>query len=236
MKRMVALFLAVLMMAVIPAALAEDKKPSITAQGTGTVSLAADMANIQIGALTRAATVAEAQSKNDAIMNAVIAALIKEGVAKEDIITSQYNVNLVYTDPFQQQSTGTTEKYEVSNLVNITVRELPRISTLIDAAAKAGANNIYGLTFSSSKSTEAYQKALQRAVEDANARAKALAAAAGKELGDIISITSEQTYNAMYGASNYMDMLSAKAQGAAIVSGDVSVAANVTVTYAIKWQ
>lgn len=233
MKKLSLIVAIVLALSLSLTALAADDAATVTVTGSATVSLSADTATIQIGASTRQPTVAQAQSENDAIVTAVLEALANAGIAKQDIATSMYNVNVLQPDPYMQPAT-TEVQYEVSNMLYVTIKDLTKLSAAIEAASVAGANNIYGLFFASSKNQEAYDRALTRAVEDAARKADVLAKAVGKELGSVVSIGDEQIYNGMFGVMNSMEMM-AKDAGAVIVTGDVSVSANVKVTYNLKW-
>lgn len=235
MKKIVSIALALLLLAPILPGFAQDANRVIKVTGTATVSLMADTATIQIGTNTKADTVSKAQSENNTIMQKVIAALEREGIAKEDIVTSYYDVSMRMDQVFGDSTADQAgNMYEVSNMLYITIKDLDKLVQAIDSALAAGANSIYGLVFSSSKSTEAYHTALQRAVEDAQAKAKVLADAVGKELGDVITVTNEALYGGSFGARNAMDMIAGSEKGAAIITGDVSVTASVIVEYELK--
>ena len=235
MKKIVSIALALLLLAPILPVFAHDANRVIKVTGTATVSLMADTATIQIGTNTKADTVSKAQSENNTIMQKVIAALEREGIAKEDIVTSYYDVSMRMDQVFGDSTADQAgNMYEVSNMLYVTIKDLDKLVQAIDSALAAGANSIYGLVFSSSKSTEAYHTALQRAVEDAQAKAKVLADAVGKELGDVITVTNEALYGGSFGARNAMDMIAGSEKGAAIITGDVSVTASVIVEYELK--
>lgn len=235
MKKIVSIALALLLLAPILPGFAQDANRVIKVTGTATVSLMADTATIQIGTNTKADTVSKAQSENNTIMQKVIAALEREGIAKEDIVTSYYDVSMRMDQVFGDSTADQAgNMYEVSNMLYVTIKDLDKLVQAIDSALAAGANSIYGLVFSSSKSTEAYHTALQRAVEDAQAKAKVLADAVGKELGDVITVTNEALYGGSFGARNAMDMMAGSEKGAAIITGDVSVTASVIVEYELK--
>jgi uncharacterized protein YggE len=235
MKKIVSIALALLLLAPILPGFAQDANRVIKVTGTATVSLMADTATIQIGTNTKADTVSKAQSENNTIMQKVIAALEREGIAKEDIVTSYYDVSMRMDQVFGDSTADQAgNMYEVSNMLYVTIKDLDKLVQAIDSALAAGANSIYGLVFSSSKSTEAYHTALQRAVEDAQAKAKVLADAVGKELGDVITVTNEALYGGSFGARNAMDMIAGSEKGAAIITGDVSVTASVIVEYELK--
>lgn len=214
---------------------AEGEDAKLVVTGTATVSLQADSATIEIGAQTRGRTVGEAHKENARIMEDVIREMEKFGVSKEDIRTSQFYVY------FEQNSNVYSAaenliggSYTVTNMVFITLRDITRVSEAIDAAATVGANNIYNLTFQSSRSTEGYHQALRRSVEDAREKALVLAEASGKTLGDIILVESNEAYGAPYGIQNRADFLSEAAVNTPILSGDVSISAYVTLTFALK--
>lgn len=228
------LITALLLSLCLPTLAETEDDRTITVSGNATVSLLADMATIEIGVENNSPDVAVAQQENAAAMNQVIAALKEAGVAEEDLITSNFNVYSSYD--YNYSSLGQEERtlvYTVSNMLSVTVRDLSRIGDLIDVAVDAGANQMYGLSFTSSESNAAYQKALTRAVEDAAAKAQVLCNAANVTLGDLLHIDAQQSgYN--YGVSNVYLAKTEDAAGAGIVSGDVQVSATVTLTYEIK--
>ena len=216
----------------LPARADDDRV--IEVQGSASVSLTADLATVEIGVETTHADVSQAQSENTRLMNAVIDALKNAGVADEDLITSNFNVYAGYD--YNYSSLGTEERtrtYTVSNMLSVTVRDLATIGQLLEIAVDAGANQIYGLNFSSTQNNAAYEKALTRAVEDAREKALILCTAAGVDLGQLVTIRSQDT-GYVYGARNTLTLDAAAAKGAAIVSGDVQVSASVTLVFEIR--
>lgn len=234
MKKLLACILtALLLFALAAPALGEDDR-TITVSGSATISLMADMATLEIGVETTSQDVAQAQSQNAYEMNNVIAALKNAGVSEDDLITSNFNVWSGYEYATSSLGVETrTPVYTVSNMLSVTVRDLTAIGDLIDVAVKAGANQMYGLTFSSTENNAAYQQALTRAVEDAAQKAQVLCDAAKVTLGDLIHIDAQENgYN--YGIRNVYSAKETAADGAAIVTGDVQVSATVTLTYGIR--
>lgn len=231
MKKLLSIVMvALLVCALALPALADDWDDRvIKVSGNATVTLAADTATIQLGVNTKKPTVAQAQQENNQLMNAVLQALYGMGLTEKDVITSSFNV-YSYTD-YTADSQGMLY-YEVDNMLSVTIRDLSQIGAVLDAAMSAGANTTYGISFSSTQENEAYQKALTRAVEDAAQKAQVLAAAAGKTLGELVTIDATNSGFA-YGVSNVYSEKAMDA-GSVIVSGDVSVTANVTLEYAFK--
>jgi len=235
MKKMIALCLTCLLILLSVSALAEENPRLIRVSGNATVALAADTATLQIGVNTKKLTVQEAQKENATLMNAVLEALHAIGIEDQDIMTSQFNVSSMFdysVSSFGQEIR--TQYYEVQNNVSVTVHDLTLIGQVLDAAMEAGANTSYGITFSSTKQNEAYQKALTRAVEDAMQKANALAAAAKVQLGELVSMNATQNQYTVngYGVSNvYTYEAKAMDRGTVITSGDITVSADVTLEY-----
>ena len=228
-KLLTALLSLILLLTLCLPALADDNGCRLTVQGSATVSVKADYATLSIGVQTDDTTVALSQNANAAAMNAVLAALHAMGIDKDDITTSSFNV---YSYDDSSLLTKKSTKYHVTNMLTVTVRDLTLIGTVIDTATAAGANVLGGLSFESTARNEAYQKAMTRAVEDAKTKAQVLAAAAGKTLGELLSIETNGNYS-YAGATNYYAM-DAKEASTTIVSGDTLVSASVTLVYSFQ--
>lgn len=235
MKKITGLILAaVLMLSLSVAALAESDDRLITVTGTADVALPADGVTMQLGAMTRGDSVAEAQTENDRILEAVIKALRELNIDEKDISTNTYNVNA--DTPYWDMSASIkppSTTFIVTNMLNVTIRDLSILPKAIDAATKAGANQIYGLNFTSSKATEAYHKALGRAVEDAQKKAETLAAATGKTLGELLRVSTGQNDYTPYGMRNSISLPDAES-AKSIVAGDISISAFVTLVYGFR--
>jgi hypothetical protein len=126
---------------------------TITVVGHGSVRIEPDVAQVSIGLETLGESVSDAVEANGAKMTAILDALEAAGIAPEDIQTTNYSVQLDYRpEPMPRTGdTGTEEQpaqYRVSNMVNVTIRDLEKVSETLDAVIEAGANNIWGVSFS----------------------------------------------------------------------------------------
>ena len=234
-KLLICLLTALLLFALSIPAVGEEGTAVIRVAGNATVSLAADYATLQIGVNTRKATMSEAQAENARLMQAVIAAIYQTGIAEKDVNTSQFNVFTSNETSLDAEGKEIPRNvYMVENMLAVTVRDLDRLGTVLDAAMAAGANTTYGVNFSSTQENEAYQKALARAYQDAEAKARTLCEAAGKQLGALTLIDASQG-NFNYGLRNvYSAKGEADEAGTAILSGDVSVTASVMLEYQLR--
>lgn len=214
---------------------AKDPARTITVVGQGSTKVVPNVAHISIGVETRADVVADATQQNQVKMRAVVAALKLAGIADKDIQTSNYSISwnqypMPGRDVATEPVTGTL-KYTVSNMVNVTVRDLASVSEVLDTATEAGANNIWGISFSVDKPEAAQSEARTLAVADAKARAQALAQLGGVKLGQVMSMSEVMSSGPIY-------MERAVAQDAAgggtpISPGEVEVSYQVQVVYFI---
>lgn len=209
---------------------------TITVSGTGETLATPDIATINIGVQTQNADVKTAQQENALVMEGVINAILRAGIPREDIQSVGYNIYPVYDNtpmPFGQK----IQYYQVTNSVQVTVRNVSQTGEIIDAAVSSGANQVNSIAFSLSPSREAALRAevLTMAVDNARADADTVAKATG------VTITGVQTINvgSVYIPVNYDTSLSAaageaKAVPTPIQPGQVKVNAQVTVSYLIQ--
>ncbi len=215
-----------------------DYSPSetITVVGQGSVYIKPDIARVSIGVETSAETISEAVAENEAKMEAILAALEETGVDEKDIQTMNYSIQLDrYPEPMPRVETGTDEpkpQYRVSNMVNVTIRDLDSVGDVLDAVVEAGANNIWGISFALDDPSTAQADARADAIEDALARAEALAELSGLELGPVMSVS-----EIISGGAVPMAVMAERAVasgGGPISPGELEIGYQVQVTYFIE--
>jgi uncharacterized protein YggE len=134
----------------VPASAAEiqiaSQGPVVELSVSETVRSAPDVAEVGAGVTTRAATAREALTQNSQAMDRIVARLRQLGIAGEDIQTSNFNLSPQY-DYNQQSGEQVFRGYNVSNQVQVKLRDLPRAGEILDALVNAGANTIYGPNF-----------------------------------------------------------------------------------------
>lgn len=160
---------------------------TISITGTGEVILVPDMAYINVGIHTEADDVTSAVSANNQQAASITAAIVAMGVEAKDIQTSNFNVYSMSRYDNMSNIIGTY--FAVDNTLYIIVRDLPKLSELLDAALSAGANQIYGITFDIADRSGAIARARDLAIQDAEIKAAAVAETAGVALGKIQSIS-----------------------------------------------
>jgi uncharacterized protein YggE len=161
---------------------------TITVVGEGTVKIKPDIAQANIGVEVVEPTVKEASKGARDTMEAVLKALTEQGVDEKDIQTSGFSV---WTErPYGPEGpSGDELLYHVSNQVAVTIRDLNTVETVLGAAIEAGANNIYGVTFSLADPSQVESRARKEAVANAQAKAQELATLNDVEVGDVVSVS-----------------------------------------------
>lgn len=216
----------------VVAAASGDPTHGITVQGTATISLKPDQASISLGVDAQASTAAQAQANASKAMAAVIAAVKGQGVADADLATQGISLNPSYGDQAPNGSPRVTG-YQADQSVSVKVHDLDKVGPVIDAGVAAGATSVGGISFSLADPTVATNQARGMAVNDAHARAQALATAAGVTLGAPISITEESATQPpiYYGA---LDAAAAPGKVATPVQpGTTDVTVTINVVYSI---
>lgn len=211
---------------------------SLYINGNGTAEISPDIAYVNIGVHTEASTAVTAVSMNNTKAQKVMDALVEFGIQNKDLRTSNFSiVSLQKTDPSTGQVIGTY--YAVDNNIIVTVRDLPKMGSLLDNAIQAGANSINNVQFDVADNTAALKEARDQAMQNAIQQAQELADAAGIKLGKVLTINYSESVP-MFSGPTYMDYGKGggggvRAEYAVPVNpGQLTLTATVTITYALK--
>jgi uncharacterized protein len=185
--------------------LAEENQ--IVVGASGKVSVKPDMA--EFGALVKseAKTADQAAARTAEKYRAVQQALRQAGIPAEDAPTASFTVSPQW-EWDQSQGKNVLNGYSARHLVMVKVRNLSLTGKAVDAAVKAGADEVQQITFSSSRYDALRRQALAAAVANARGDAEIMAKAAGGRLGGVIELSVGQP---MYRPSPAMDVMAMKA-------------------------
>lgn len=207
---------------------------TLNATGEGKVYLVPDIAYVNIGVHSEAATVAEALKNNNAQAQAIQKALSDLGVDVKDIQTSAFNVYPMQQNPRPGDAEATVVTvYVVDNTVSVTVRDLAKLGDLLDTVVSSGANNINNIQFDVANKEAALTEARKQAIQDAQRQAQEIASAAGVVLGSIqsMNVNAIGQPGPMYSGKGGF----ATAEAAVPVSaGQMLISASANVTYIIQ--
>jgi uncharacterized protein len=197
----------------------------ITVVGTGSATAAPDVAEWSFGVRSEAESAKNALATNAAAARRVIRALRSAGVRRDSIRTEQVSL-WTQTDDNGRHVVG----YTATNSVHVTVR-IARAGAIVDAAVRAGANEVSGPTMIVSDTDAQYTQALDVAFDDARRHAEAIAAKAGVSLGPPLAIVESGGIEGPVIAERAV--LDAAAS-APIEPGKQEITAMLTVTFAIS--
>jgi uncharacterized protein len=213
---------------------AEKETNLITVSGTASLDTAPDEAELSIGVQTLNNDASISQQRNADIMHEVTAAIRAAGIPAENISTSQYS--LYELKEWNQLTQRDVSKgYQTTNTVIVTTDDLSIIGKVIDAAAKAGANNIGGITFKLSKDKESKVKQEVLALAALNGKEKAIAIASSLKV--VLGALSQVSETQFYYNPVVMESVAKASAGAAptpITPSDVTTSATLTVVYEVE--
>lgn len=164
----------------------------VTLEGTGTVTAKPDIAYVTLTVVTEGKVAADATKDNTASVTTLCAAVEGVGIKKDDIKTGGFYVSpkMHYANNEEPKIVG----YVVTNSLNVTVRDLKVLGSLIDKSIVGGANRVSSVRFDVTDKKSLFAQARKNAVADAKAKAALYAEAGGFKLGEIKSIVEHRVY------------------------------------------
>jgi uncharacterized protein YggE len=214
---------------------ATDQPPehTISVAGSGKVVVVPDLANVRLGVVIERNTARAAREAAAEAMTRVVAAIKKLGIDEKDIATANVSLSPVYSYPDNQAPR--IRGYQLQNTVSITVRDLDKLSDVLDDGVQAGATSVDGISFDVADRTASEAKAREAAVADAKAKADTLAGGLGVRVQGVASV-SEQVSTPVWYERSYGAGAAAPADAAAetpVLPGTTDIVITVQVTFLI---
>ncbi len=205
---------------------------SVVISETGEIYASPDLAVIAFSVVNEAKSVTGAMDENSATMNNVISAVKEQGVEDKDVKTTSFNIN-----PRYEYSEGTYGKrvlvgYEVIQKLQVKIRDLGKIGTIIGKATDSGANGVDDLYLTIDDQDALKKQAREQAIAKAKVRAEELALQLGVKLGKVVSFN-ENFY--VPRSATQLSMKEATGGGAVpeIQTGENKISVSIVVTYEI---
>ena len=199
----------------------------VTVTGEAEISVVPDAVRVHAGVVTQGKTAREATDANSRQMNALLAALKKDGIAERDVQTSRLSIN-----PMRAQGRGMDApitSFQTTNQVTVLVRDTAKLSALLDKIVDAGANNIGGIDFIVTEPGKPLDKVRAAAVEDARRKAEIYATAAGGKLGRALAINESNGGPRPYPKA----AMAVREMAVPIAAGEETLRISVTVTFSL---
>jgi len=235
-----------------------NMQTGISVSGSGEAKGKPDIARANLGVEVRAATVEQASAEANSRMAAVMNALKQAGIAQGDLRTHNYSINFEQEPvhpptPMPEPARGKEKLsaesaasapavaqaprgfYRVSNMVEVTIRDLTQVGQILERATEAGANNVWGISFELEDPYTLRAQARAQAVERAKHSAAELARLSGVELGPVVAVSENE-------GGGYMPMMKSMREGGSMAmanevpveQGEITLSHQVQITYALS--
>ncbi|MGR3270728.1 DUF541 domain-containing protein [Thalassococcus profundi] len=205
--------------------------PTISVSGEGSAFAAPDMATITLGVTARAKAADEAMAETSRITDAILQRLSAFDVAPRDTQTSDLSLNPVWSNRPGTNEAQRIDGFEASNRLTVRVRNLEQLGDILGEVLSDGANRLGGLSFGLQYPEPLMEEARRKAVEDAMARARTYAEAAGMTLGPVMSINEGGIR--MPRPEMAMAMRDA-AESVPVAGGETGITASVSMVFALE--
>lgn len=229
--------LCIVALSAIPALHAQDQKVQrqISMDGQASMMIAPDMATVSIGVETEGGNIADIKRDNDMRVAAIYDAVKGLGIATKDMQTSELSIQPVYDFSGRRRK---FLRYEMRNLVTITVRKLDIIEKVINASVREGSNVLEGVQFVVSNRDRLIDSLQVEAAKNARTRASDLATAVGVKLGKAITISASHMHEpeVMYGRKAFASMADAVGNEVStpVSGGEMKLRSTVSITFELE--
>lgn len=177
---------ALLVFSVAGTNLAAAAEPNtIAVSGMAEQEVAPDMAYIDVGINVRAADAETARTQEAQIASQIRRALLGLAITDNDLQNTSYYLYQEYK--VDRNGVRTADKYVLDSSIKVTVKDLDKLSQVIDNVVEAGATNISNITYTLSTQNIIQRQLLATAVENARDKAAVVANAGSRTLGNMLS-------------------------------------------------
>jgi uncharacterized protein YggE len=144
---------------------------------------------VTVAVVTQNSRAINAQQENAARTDAVLRALKAAAGANAEIKTSGYSLQPQRV--YKENQPPTIVGYEARNSVTVTLSDLNKLGSVIDAASQAGSNDISGIAFTLRQDRQARDRALSEATRVAMSKAQVIAQALGGRVVRVVEVQEE---------------------------------------------
>ena len=177
---------ALLVFSVAGTNLAAAAEPNtIAVSGMAEQEVAPDMAYIDVGVNVRADDAETARTQEAQIASQIRRALLGLAITDNDLQNTSYYLYQEYK--VDRNGVRTADKYVLDSSIKVTVKDLDKLSQVIDNVVEAGATNISNITYALSTQNIIQRQLLATAVENARDKAAVVANAGSRTLGNMLS-------------------------------------------------
>lgn len=220
---------------ILGAGLAEDKEPAertVKVQGEGKVTAVPDQAQLEFEVQEEGSRLEDVSAQVRDKMKKAFQTLKAFAISDKDFQTVSYNVQPKYK---YDKNGGENQRvgYIVTNRIRVVLKDVDSAGKVLEAVTQLEVSQVQGPDFGFSDPAQLRIQALKAAVEDAHAKAEALARSAGADLGKVISINETGSVMPPRPMAFRANAMVAQAE-VPIAKGEDEVTANVEMVYSLK--
>lgn len=229
---------ALLVFSVAGTNLADAAEPNtIAVGGMAEQEVAPDMAYVDLGITVRANDAETARAEEAKIAQQIRRSLLGLAITDNDLQNTGYYMHQEYK--VDRDGKRTAGQYVLNSSVKVTVRDLDKLSQVIDNTVKAGVTNIDSVSYALSTQNIVQRQLLAAAVENAREKAVVVANAGSRTLGSMLSadINGFTGGTIVAAGSNKLRSASVMADGAEateLAPGKIKLNARVQVVFALN--
>jgi uncharacterized protein len=217
---------------------ADDPRPSISVSGTAKVLVTPDQAAIAASVTSRFATLDEAVTDNQKLVEQLRNYLRDAGIEAKHVQTSQISIQPLWPETDRRHAASTDFEdllkksqpigYEATRSFQITIVDLTKFEQIYAGLLKSGVNSVGNVTFTSSKLREHRDTARLQAVRAAREKATAMAQELGAKLLTVKLIQEATEPRYQMAQNSFNDMSEAEGGWA---PGQIEIGASVHVEF-----
>lgn len=206
---------------------------TIVVNGVGTALSKPDRASVEFGVSATDADPRKAMADVSAASAKLTAGLKAAGIAEKALQTGGVQLQPQYN---YRKTPAKLTGYQASVNVVAKTENVDEVGDVIIAGTQAGATTVGGVTFDLSEDNPARYSASANAVTDARKRAEAMAKAAGRSVGQVVSMGQPEALQSseLLRYPNTHGMFAAAAPRLDIQPGQLTAGETVSVTFALK--
>ncbi len=208
-----------------------ESDSTITVKGTYTMQITNQIATYNIGLNSTNASKETAINEVKTKADNVIKALSEYGIPAQDIQTTNMSV-YQKEEPYYADGIQKFKKTDwiANTSLTVTLRDITKVDEFSDKVYAADVSDLNGPYFALDYNSDSDTEIMKKAIENVEKKAKTLAHAMGKQLGEVITIKEDDLLG--YPVTLQGKMMGGGGAGG-LPSGSTSVTKTVSVTYKI---
>jgi uncharacterized protein len=202
---------------------------TVTVTGTSTIKVAPDYATITVNLTSTGQTSAAALQADKGVLNHLVEAIRPFHVTNNDLQASNVNITQVRSLPrLPAQDPLVAGGYQVTDHLIVTVDDISKVTSVIDAMTQAASNVSITVTFGFKNRAATEDKAKIEAVANARHQADVLAGAEGAKIDKMVAMS------ATLGIGNFLPNLNLLGGAFGNQEGQIAITQQVVVEYALQ--